>query len=56
MLIPRILLLCLILFAKISTPKTKRYGDNGQPCLTPLDNGKESVVKPLFKTELSVFA
>ena len=28
---------CRILLAKISAPNIKRYGERGQPCLTPLE-------------------
>ena len=55
-LIPLTRLFCRILAAKISTPRTKRYGESGHPCLTPLEGLNHLVTKPLFKTAVSVFA
>ena len=47
--IPLMLWLALIAFPKISTDRIKRYGERGQPCLTPLCSLKKLLDQPLFK-------
>ena len=46
--IPFILELHLTAIANISTAIAKRYGDNGNPCLTPLVKLNPSDMCPLF--------
>ena len=52
--IPFMFRLHLIAFAKISTDSMKRYGERGQPCLTPLCGLKKLLDHPMFRTQLSV--
>ena len=46
--IPLTFLFLLRALAKISIERTKRHGDKGQPCLTPLSILKKLLVQPLF--------
>lgn len=52
--IPLIFLFFLIVSANISTQRIKRYGEKGQPCLTPLSSLKKPLDQPLFWMQLSV--
>ena len=44
--IPLMLSLALIAFPKISTNRMKRYGERGQPCVTPLCSLKKLLNQP----------
>jgi len=46
--------IALIDFPKISTDRIKRYGERGQPCLTPLCILKKLLDQPLFQIKLTI--
>ena len=52
---PLISLLDLIALARISADRIKRYGERGQPCLTPRFSSKKLLAHPLFRIQLSIF-
>ena len=52
---PLISLLDLIALARISADRIKRYGERGQPCLTPRCSSKKLLAHPLFRIQLSIF-
>ena len=51
---PLMFLFCRIVSASISTQRIKRYGERGQPCLTPLSSLKKLLDQPLLRMQLSV--
>ena len=44
----------LILHGRVSASNVNRYGDNGQPCLTPLSKRNHLDVWPLFSTVANI--
>ena len=51
---PLMLLLLRTVLAKTSAARINKYGESGQPCLTPLRGWKKLLDQPLLSTQLSM--